>query len=486
MNVKTSASIILAALFLISCSNDTSSIGDSVMPVSDELTVFSGTYPAVSRSIAIDTPLLTKSAKCYLGRYTDPETGTFTDAGFITEHLCVEGFIFPDSVLGLDQFRFSDEIMQQVENSRYYSACLRLYFTELFGDSTNSFKIEVWPLVQKLDHGTKYYYDFDPSTLIDTSSKPMVSVTVSPTNFVVNDSIRRKTQNYYNNIYIPLPDDFAKYILETYYAEGGKEKFADTPAFIDNVCKGFYIKCVQGDGTIVTVDKTSLDVYFKHLMKSYSGTDSLASSYTSFIGNEEVLQVSCFKTTGLDGLLSKTDETFLKTPYGILTEVTLPIDSIINNASTVNSASVLFKRKNPAQQPFIVRASETIVLLRKKDLSSFFDKVSNVNNITSFAATLNASMNEYSFTNISPLIMTSANDRRKWIEEQGLIDDLEGHAAYAAEFPDWDKIVLVPVVAQTDATNNVLYYDLNQSVSCARLKGGPDGDPIEIKVIKSK
>lgn len=456
------------------------------MPDSDELTVFSGTYTAVSRSVVIDFPLLSKSAKCYLGRYTDPETGTFTDAGYITEHLCVEDFMFPDSVLGLDKFHFSDEIMKQAEGSRYYSANLRLYYTELFGDSTNSLKVEVWPLVHKLNSGSKYYYDTDPSTLIDTSSQPLVSVTVSPIDFVVDDSIRKKTKNYYNNILIPLPDSYAKYILDTYYAEGGRKKFADTPSFIDNVCKGFYIKCVQGDGTIVTVDKTRLDIYFKHLLKSSAGTDSLASSFASFVGNEEVQQVSCFKTTGLDKLLSSSDETFLKTPYGILTEVTLPIDSITNNATTVNAASVLFKRKNPAVQPYIVKAPSTIVLLRKKDVSTFFDKVSNVNNITSYAATLNTSLNEYSFSNISPLIMTCSNDRKKWLKEKGLNDDSEGRAAYAAEFPDWNKIVLVPAVAQTDATNNILYYDLNQSVNCARLKGGPDGDPIEIKVIKSR
>lgn len=485
MNIKTTALSLLAALFLISCSSDTSNLGSTILPKEDLLVETAQTFYATSKSIAADNELLSRSSDCYIGRFTDPETATSVEASYLTQFNCVENFQFPDSVYGLPQFHFPAD-MRPSDDEKAIFASLRLYFTSLLGDKTNNLKIEVWPVIRALDPEQYYTSDLDPAQFCDFSGKPWARLNVSPTDFAASDS-SRNIKDYYNNLYFSLPDSIAYNILQTYYSEGGKEKFSSTPEFIENICKGCYVRCIAGDGTLLRIDKSVLEIHFRHIQKNKSTNKyELASSIAEFTANSEVMQVNCFKNDGIDELIANDKETYLKTPYGILTEVELPIDEISSNAVMVNSASVSFRRINPNDQKYQFNAPSSILLIKKDCLKDFFKQASSVDNISSFYTNLDVTYNEYKFNNISRMILECISNRALWMEKNGWTEEsAEGKAAYEKAFPDWNKVILVPVKSQTDANSNIIYFNIDLDPSSARLKGGINGEKIAIKTIKA-
>ena len=59
----------------------------------------------------------------------------------------------------------------------------------------------------------------------------------------------------------------------------------------------------------------------------------------------------------------------------------------------------------------------------------------------------------------------------------------EAMEAYEAQFPDWNKVVLVPVKTIKDSNKNIVNYRHDLSLNSTRLVGGEDA--ILIKVITS-
>ncbi|MCQ2066913.1 MAG: DUF4270 domain-containing protein [Bacteroidaceae bacterium] len=483
MNIKAIAATLVAIPFLISCDNDTSTLGASIVPDNDVISVEAETFYGTSKSVIADSWLLSRGSNSYLGIYTDPETGTRTDASFLTQFNCIEDYQFPDSVLGIRGFHFDDS---HYIGEKPFSASLRLYFTEYIGDPDNAMKIEVWPITGDFSPESRYLPDTDPSQFCDMSGEPLARVSVSPTDYVTSDSLR-SLSTYFPNLYISLPDSIAENLLTTYYSEGGREKFKNTPAFIENICKGYYIRCIQGDGTLINVSISVLEIHFKHLtLNEKTQKMELTSSIAEFSGNEEVLQLNLFKSEGNEELLACDTSTYLKSPYGIITELTIPVEEIAGSSDMVNSASVTFHRMNPQSEENIIRAPGTIVMLRKDDMKDFFNSPSTIDNIRSYYTTFDGVNNEYTFNNISRLILACISERAEWMAANGWdADDAAGKAAYAEQYPHWNKVVILPASAIKDASSNILYFNLDTSSSCARLQGGPNGNRIAIKVIKA-
>lgn len=486
MKIKTLLTGILAGAALASCSESTGTIGSSIIPEEDILQMFDSTHCAVSRSVPADRELLVRSSDCYLGIFTDGETGVRTEADFLTQVNCTEGFVFPDSVYGIDKFHFPEWVKKELEGKKPYRAYLRLYCDEYAGSPDNALKIEIWPLTRTLSPSEYYYSDIDPTKYYDPSGEPLTSASISPVDYAVSDSILSRT-GYVNTIRVALPDSVAGKMLNTFYSEDGPAKFADAPAFIENICKGFYVRCVQGDGNLLKIYKVKLEVCFYHLTETEAAdTLQLESAVAEFLGNSEVLQVTRFTNSGLENLLEDQDVSYIKTPFGIYTEMTLPIDEIIDNsANIINSATMILKGYKPSSESYALPMPENLLLIMKDSVPTFFRKASLVDNITSYYTTLNAQYNEYAFNNLSRIIMKCASLREEWIELNGYTSREEGKAAYQAEHPDWNKIMLIPVQFVKDGSGSLIYLCLDQSPRFVKLRGGINGYHTPIKVIKT-
>jgi hypothetical protein len=173
--------------------------------------------------------------------------------------------------------------------------------------------------------------------------------------------------------------------------------------------------------------------------------------------------------------------TYLKSPSGIFTEVTLPVDEITQNHAndSLLTVSISFSRENSnVSSPYLLNAPSTIMMLPTDSLRTFFEEEKSYDYNSSFVVTL--SKNCYEFSNISNLITLMSKNKTK-----GLASDPD----WVSKHPNWNKVLLVPVSITTSTTSSgttVAAVISNQmGLVSTKLVGGPS-NPIEMKVIYAK
>lgn len=458
--------LIVTALMMLawsSCDDNTDSLGEGMMPEEDLISIGTHTYNAVSRSLLAGDSILARTNTAYLGRYTDPLYGTF-EADFLTQFHCVEGFEFPEG---------------GVVGDSATAAEVRLYLTSWFGDSINPCHLSVYPLTRVLSEDEDYYTDIDPTEYYDPTQAPLASRPFTAEDKTLPDSIT-SSSSYVPYISIKLPTSFGTDIIRKYYEN--KDQFANASAFINNVCKGVYVTCDQGDGTLLYILQAQLNISFSYYEVSSSGeADSLLNVVAQFAGTQEVIQANRFQTDKetLQQLVEKDGScTYLKTPAGIFTEVELPFDEIAQDhllaGDTLNSVKLTFTRYNETATDtrFKMGVPQTLLMVRKKDMYSFFEKNSVVDSKTSYLSSFNSSYNTYTFSNIAQLV-TACMDERK--QNGGVVDE------------DWNKVVLIPVKTTTDTSGSIVTIRHDLSLSSARLMGGFNpGNELQVRVTYSK
>lgn len=450
------------------CDDETAGIGSSIVPDNDKITVDTLTLYAKSRSILANDSILANTSNVYLGRYTDPETGTIFSSDFITQFNCVENYGFPsEGVVG--------DTTTSVE--------LKLFYNTYFGDSLNTMQCEVYELDRTLQEGKPYYTNIDPSEFVNEGKAPIAVKTYCALDYTVPDSIRL-SDDYTRNVTITLPNSIGKQFLKKYYetdANGdsiGKINFSNSEEFINNIFKGLYVKSTQGDGTVLYITMARLNVSFDYYIKSSSGAkDSIVTGIATFSSTKEVLQVNKFNNSNVQKLVDDNSCTYLKTPAGIFTEVELPINEIIEKTDTLNSAKIVFKRYNQESiADFSYSIPGTLLMVRKKDMYDFFLKNKLFDNITSYSASFTTASNQYTFSNIARLINYCADEYIK-----GTATDPK----WEENNPDWNKVVLIPVTQTTDNNlGNTVSVSHNHGMTSTRLRGGDD--PIAISIVTSR
>lgn len=482
MNIsKLAISFFSALLLFSSCDDNTSGLGSSLIPDGDEIKVTSDSCFATTKSILSPDSLLVKTVQYNLGRYTEPNSGATFQSAYLTQLNCLENYKFPDSVYGIGNFKFPDWFVKEVGDRKKYYANLRLYYSDFFGDPTNIIKVEVFPLKKIIDPDTKYYPNFDPAEFCDLDKEPLATATLSGWNLQIADSLRYDS-NFYPYVSISLPDTLAQRILETYYKPGGKDCFANSTAFMENVMKGFYVRCSQGDGTVLYIDFSRLEVYCRCITKDEDGKEKLESPRLEFVGNNEVLQLNSIKWSGLEAEMAETGCTWIRSPFGILTEITLPIDDMKDESTVLNAAQLRLSSANTPSDEYKPSVPPTVALIRKEKLKEFFEKNTGVDKVNSFVASYASQYGTYTFDNIAALVEKIYSDRADWIKSNNITTGAK--EAYAAAHPDWNKMVLVPVRADVSSQREVINYRMDLNIHQVKLIGGPD-NKIKIKVIRS-
>ena len=470
MRMKRNHFCIILAMILpmafAACDDNTEGLGGSMMPGEDNISIDQKVYNATSRSLLAGDSILAKTSTAYLGRYTDPTYGTF-EADFLAQFHCVEDFQFPEG---------------GVAGDTAVSAEVRLYVSSFFGDSISPSHLSVYPLNKVLEEDRNYYTDLNPEEYYDATQAPLASRPYTAEDKTLPDSIT-DANNYVSYIRVQLPRQFGTDIIRKYY--DNPANFTNSETFINNVCKGMYFKCDQGDGSILYIQQAQLNISFKYFIKSSSGkVDSLVTVIAQFAGTQEVIQANRFQTDKekLKKLVEEDGScTYLKTPAGIFTELTLPLDEIadnhINRGDTLNSVKLTITRYNEStndseEAAFKMGVPRTILMVRKKDMYTFFEKNQVADNKTSYLASFNSSYNTYTFNNMSQLITNCINEKN---DANGQVDE------------DWNKVVLIPVVTTTDNTGNVVTIRHNLNLTSARLMGGFNpGNELQVRITYSK
>ena len=450
----------LLATLIYSCDDTTTGIGDSTIAAGDSISAGAVIYNVHTRSILADS-VYARTSTAYLGKYTDPQFGEFS-ADFIAQFNCTDNFEFPETI-------------QEIT-----SINMRMFYDSYFGDATNAMRMQIDTLDKVIPEKelSTFYTSVDPAQYYNENSNPVArkafaakGASASDTTIVNYDSFGNPTSYSYYWQDVKLPLTLGQHMFDKYKED--KNNYKNAEAFIKNVLKGFYVHCTHGDGTILYINDMQLHLNFKYLIESSSGkVDSLVNGSTIFAATKEVIQANHFQNSDrLKELVEEKDYTYLKTPAGIFTEVTLPIEEIaeMHMRDTLNAASITFTRYNEkSESKYPMGIPQTLLMVRKCDMHKFFEKNETYDDQTSFIAQYVGSSetaNTYSFPNISPLITQCIN------EKQASKNDA-----------DWNKVVLIPVKTETDSNGSIIGLKSNLDMESACLVGG-EKNPIKMQIL---
>ena len=448
------------AATLYSCDDETTGIGQFVADA-DMIPAKADSYTIETESYLLDS-VYSRSSTAYLGKFTDEDYGTFS-SDFLVQINCPENFILPDRI---------EEIK---------TAKLGLYYTSYFGDSLASIRVQIDPLTKAIkDDGTNkalYYSNLDPTEYYDKNATPLAIKDYSAYDRTIPDSVRNE-DGYYPNVAIDLGDGFCKNFLEKYnYTETVNGKtihpyFKDSESFINNVLKGFYVHTISGEGSILYISDIYLHLTIAYWTKTSEDKDTLVHTVVPMSSTKEVFMSTRFKNSGMKELVSDPKCTYLKTPAGLCTEVTLPIEEMYqaHKNDTLNSISVSFQKlKDQSNNPYKMGTPSNLLMVRKGEMKDFFENNKVYDNKTTFIATYSSTTNSYDFSKLNRLISYIFSEIRPEIEK--------GEAEWnkwKSEHQDYNKLLLVPVTTESDSQGNIIGVENDLNVNSAMLMGGKD------------
>ena len=470
--------LVIAALTFAACDDTTEGIGGSITNKIDNINISNSAFNVTTKSIVADS-VLSRNNTGLIGKMKDPETGNYVKGDYMTQL----------SVLPTFSVDTLDYIKQANGGSIEADSCyLLVSYNASYGDTIAPMKVTAYEMTKPMAEDQEYYsnYDaFEKGWVNENNQHWSSNYNLSNTSDVKNFKI------YLNKEYKNKKDgktykNYGSYIMQT-YAEH-PEYFKTNFKFLHNVCPGFYIKNVGGTGNMAKIWNTELIFYWTRHKTINKDSTAVSIGYNRFDGTEEVLQLNKIEndSENLKKLASKDQEkcTYLKSPAGIFTEVTLPIEDIMkgHEKDTLNTATISFPRLNNENEdnPYNFATPSTILMVQKDSLQSFFEKSKLADSRTSYTASYSSTgtyKNAYTFQNIANLVSAMYKNKGKG--------------------ENWNKVVLVPVnVITTTQGYTTVISKINHDMSLAstRLKrgvittdsNGKETSPIQIKVIYSK
>lgn len=475
--------LVIAALTFAACDDTTEGIGGSITNKIDNINISNSAFNVTTKSIVADS-VLSRNNTGLIGKMKDPETGNYVKGDYMTQL----------SVLPTFSVDTLDYIKQANNDSIEADSCyLLVSYNASYGDTIAPMKVTAYEMTRPMSENKEYYSNYDAfkegwvsENNQHWSSNYNLSNTSDVKNFKIylNKEYKKGGKTYKN---------YGSYIMQT-YAEH-PEYFKTNYKFLHNVCPGFYIKNVGGTGNMAKIWNTELIFYWTRHKTINKDSTAVSIGYNRFDGTEEVLQLNKIEndTENMKKLANQENCTYLKSPAGIFTEVTLPIEDIMkgHEKDTLNTATISFPRLNNADEdnPYNFATPSTILMVQKDSLQSFFEKSKLADSRTSYTASYSSTgtyKNAYTFQNIANLVSAMYKNKGKG--------------------ENWNKVVLVPVnVITTTQGYTTVISKINHDMSLAstRLIVGtddPDKDyttdektgkkvasgPIRIKVIYSK
>ena len=532
MNVKPlryASALLLAILTFVGCDDNTGSLGMDMLPSADGLSAHMQQFDVVTESVKAKN-VFSKTSKGYIGRFTDPEFGYY-ESSFLTELNCTDNYHFPVEVYKPDNEENPTKATGVMVEDKITKVNLVLYYSSWFGDSLNACRLSAYELDQKKWMEAKK----EPEKIQFTDFKInrfkgdlMARKSYSAFDASVPDSVRNAVDSYGNKTFYPnvtLSLDTEKYgnrilKLNRDYQAGKNHAFDNAETFIREVLPGVLIQNDFGDGTILYIDRVDLQMQFRFyytdsktglkLKKKVKdengeiGSDSIGYGWTTaFASTKEVIQANSFSADAdkkLEDKLKEKDCTYIKSPAGIFTQATLPYKQIYEELKndTLNSVKLTFTNYHQKDDyAFSMSTPNNVLLVRKTDYEKFFTENQLPDNITSYVvAHNNQAVNQYTFSNLARLVTTCINEKnaaqqkaQEEAAEKGKTwDQAAWEKKWEKENPDWDKVWLIPVTITYDSNANGMPTSVQNDLQprYAKLKGGPESEPLKLEVIYTR
>ena len=527
------ALIALLAITFWGCDDNTAGLGLGMFPGSDQnINGKLSTFDVTTESVHAGK-IYAMTNVGYVGKFTDETFGTY-QAGFLAELNCPSGMTFPGVYDGtaLDEEKKATRVMVGDDNEdnkdvtfirddnnkiigNIHTIELYLWYSSYFGDSLTACRLSVYELSENLDTEHAYYTNINPENYYDHADPNSLLGTKAYTavDLSVKDSIRNLS-TYVPSVHVSFRDEAAKEI--------GKEiikKANELGVNLDNkefrkIFKGIYVKSDYGDGTVLYINQAQMNVVYKcYAVDTITGVklqkkvaengvykDSTYYGYRTFATTREVIQANQLENdkAAIQNCINKSEWTYLKSPAGIFTQLTLPVSQIAEKlqGDTLNAVKLGIPIYNEtSDKKFGMSTPKNVLLIRKKYKDSFFKGNQLSDGITSSLFTpTTTSFTQYTFNNITQMINDCLGDGEREKAEKSLPMTLEiinslGEKEEKVvttieeweEYSDWNKFILIPVLVTTDSSSSNSYYGSSSNVisiqhdlkpGYARLKGG--------------
>lgn len=511
-------------MMLCSCDDTTDNIGMSLTDNVNNISISADSFFVESHSVKAQN-IVSRSAYGLLGKIKDPETKSYVTCNYMTQYSTMGEYQFP-SIDDVYVENFQEDI-SKLEQIKADSCKLAIYFSNFYGDSLALMKVMVHEMSEPYEEGKIYKSDFDPvqDGMIrtdDGSIHKELSYTIS--NRMYSDA-DRASSSYVPSIIFSLNDMYQKdgmvynnygtYLMKKFYGNASKELFTNVYKFTHNVCPGFYIENIGGIGTLGTIQASQIVVYFSALENGKK-----VQGVSSFGGSEDVIRKTYIKqdASTIDGLIASNECTYLKTPAGIFTELSLPIDRIMlgkdddsvgHDNDSLNTVRLFIPRvNNEHSSDYNISIPKTLLLLPTDSIETFFAGRKIADSQYSFLSTYSSTSNGYTFGNISKLITNTykslgdtitevLNKKKTEMGVQELSADVKQKikktvaAEYIYNHPTWNKVTLIPVettYSTLSSGSSILTKVIHDmKLGSTRLaKGSLENGNISVNVIYSK
>lgn len=471
------AGVAMVTMAICSCDEDTMTIGSSLTSENDKVVNTATEYEAQTRTIIADS-VLSFTNTCYFGKVKDPETGADVTSEFTTQfHLLETTYIAEE-----------DKILNRAEGRGIADSCdLVLYLQSPFMSDNNltAMKMKISEMAVPMEDGRRYYSNFNPAEegMLRVGGLSKYKM-FTYDNMAENDSLFN-TSTYQKNIRITLNEpytdvngvtynNYGTYLMHQYYDH--PENYRNSYVFAHNVCPGFFFEVTDGWGFHAQISDIGLRVYY-----TAQGDTAVVNGHLTLAGTQEVTQTT-HVTNDMESILqlaSETSHTYLKSPAGLFTEVTLPVADIksAHQNDSLIACKMVFQRLNSqSSDDRSFDIPQNLLMVQRDSLYTFFEHNNIPDNITSYVSSYAASYaNCYTFSNISNLI-TELWRRH----EEGLAAD----ADWEVKHPNWNKVVLVPVTL-TKSSSTITNVENDMALTSTRLMGGPN-TPLKVSVVYSR
>lgn len=512
------------AMMLYSCDDTTDSIGMSLTDNVNNISISADSFFVESHSVKAQD-IVSRSAYGLLGKVKDPETKSYVTCNYMTQYSTMGEYQFPN----IDDVYIenSKEDISKLEQIKADSCKLAIYFSDFYGDSLALMKVMLHEMAVPYEEGEVYKTDFDPvqDGMIRTEEGSIhkeLAYTIS--NRMYSDA-DRASSSYVPSIIFPLDDEYKKdgiaynnygtYLMKKFYSSTSKELFTNVYKFTHNVCPGFYVENIGGIGTLGTIQASQIVVYFSALENGKK-----VQGVSSFGGSEDVIRKTYIKQdeSMIDGLIANNKCTYLKTPAGIFTELSLPIDRIMlgkeddsvgHDNDSLNTVRLFIPRVNNENNgDYNISIPKTLLLLPSDSVETFFADRKIADSQYSFISTYSSSTNGYTFGNISQLVTNTyknlgdtitevLNKKKAEMGVQELPTDIKQKikrtvaAEYIQNHPTWNKVTLIPVETTystlSSGSSILTKVTHDMKLGSTRLaKGSLENGNISVNVIYSK
>jgi hypothetical protein len=447
----------IAALATFSCSED-NLIGSWGRPDKDVVNVSFDTVRVKTETVFQDSIYL-RNSLAVLGQFTDPTFGSLK-SDFMSQLYCPYDFEFPDDVTSID------------------SAYLYMYYSSWFGDSAAVHHVNVWELDKgRLDAPSSYSSGSNPADFC-TMTKLLGQASFAAADFGTPDSLK-ELSTYQRVVRVPINISLANRFLRDNRAN--KSLFATPDAFTDYF-KGIYVTTDYGDGSLLYVTHTELEMcYLKSVYSNHSDLtlkDSVIVGGSYFPVTKEIRQVNMVQHKELRNKLVLEDSVnYVYAPAGMFTKISIP-DSLFTpgkgklSDATINSFRIFVEAaqmedddwKYPISEPSIM------MLIDSSRVDSFFKGFNLNDGLYSFQSTYDSQEERYVF-NLG-------------YYAQKMVKARNGESV---DFTPFTTMYLIPVSSMTNASDDVVSYQHVITPAAIKVRSGTNSySPMQIRMVYTK